>query len=55
MKSITRPTSEYNGTVVDKKDKKTEKEIFKKYTCLAINNEQCETTKQTFQLQVECE
>lgn len=55
MKSVTRPTSEYSGIVIDRKEKKTEKEIFKKYTCLAINNEQCETTNHTFQLQVECE
>lgn len=54
MNICTRPTSEYSGMVIDKKEK-TEKEIFKTYTCLAINNTQCETTNHTFQLQVECE
>ncbi|CAC5394842.1 unnamed protein product [Mytilus coruscus] len=52
MNIVTRPTFEYSGILIDRKEK-TEKEILKKYKCLAINNEQCVTKNHTFQLQVE--
>ncbi|CAC5384090.1 unnamed protein product [Mytilus coruscus] len=47
---VTRPTSEYSR-ITNRKEKR-EKERLMKYTCLALNKEQCVTNNHTFQLQV---